>query len=462
MRALRLVLLIILSCSLVWPVPASAFFLGGMTIRDEKELGRKFEILVRSSMPVVDDPEVTAYVSDLMHRLLKSVPPQPFTFHSSVILHNALNAFAVPGGNLFVFTGLIMNLDNEAELAGVIAHEIAHVTQRHLAAQVEKSQFVSLGSLLLAVAGIALGGAKGAPAAYMAVGAGQAAMLKYSRLDETEADNVGLQYLVAAGYPPSGMVGGFAALRKKSRMNGISIPTYLSTHPDIGDRMNSIGAYAATMPASVRNRAVDNSRFKRVQTLLWARYGDPQAALLRFADKDSLSRMGRGMVLSRQNNVVEAAAAFDEAVRLAPDDPLVLREAGIFNFQKGSMEKAERLLATATQLDRKDYLAAFYMGRVHEESGNEKQAVKTFRDVLKLMPEDPETHEALARCLARDQDEPGAYLHMTYAAMYGNKRQLAEQYFNRAKTLASSASARRELEKLETTYKERKEIWEKS
>lgn len=197
--------------------PAHAFLgLGSFGINDEKELGRKFEVLIRSQLPLVEDPEVTQYIKSIVRRLAKGIPPQPFDFTSGVILHNSLNAFAVPGGHVFVFTGLLMNMDNESELAGVLAHEMAHVTQRHVASRMERGKMLTIGSLLLAIAGLAAGGPGGAAMAVGAMGAGQAAMLNYSRVDENEADHMGYQYLMAAGYPLQGMVTGFQKIRKKA------------------------------------------------------------------------------------------------------------------------------------------------------------------------------------------------------------------------------------------------------
>ena len=337
-RPVALVMLsVFLVAQLLLPLTARAFFFGGVSLKDEKEMGHKFDVAIRSSLPMVDDPEVSNYVDGLVRRLVKAIPPQPFTFTSGVILHNAMNAFAIPGGHVYVFTGLIMNFEDESQLAGVLSHELAHVTQRHVASRLERAQYLSVGSLLLAIAGVAVGGPAGGAVAVGALGAGQSAMLNYSRLDENEADQIGLQYLTRAGYPPSGLVGGFKIMRQKSWMTGASVPAYLSTHPDIGDRINGIQARLSSFPASIRNRSFDNRRFKRVQTILWGRYGDVQAALQRFSGKDALSCMGRGMVLSRQNNIREATAAFDQALRLAPKDPLVLREAGTFHYRKGQI-----------------------------------------------------------------------------------------------------------------------------
>ena len=446
----------------ICPAPAQAFFFGGVTIKDEKEMGEKFDVMVRSNLPIIEDPEVKQYVDYMLARLVKAIPPQPFTFKATTILHNSLNAFAVPGGYVYVFTGLIMNLDKEEELAGVLAHELAHVTQRHVASRLQKAQFVTLGSLLLAVAGVAAGGAGGGALAMGALGAGQSAMLNYSRLDENEADQIGLQYLIAAGYPPDGMVAGFKVLRQKSWMSGISVPTYLSTHPALGDRINGLQARIQTMGKSVQNRNQDNKRVTRVKTLLWARYGDDQAALQRFSGSDGLSSMGRGIVLARQNRINEASTAFDQALKAAPDDPLVLREAGAFHYRKGDMGRADGLLSKAMRIDPKDYMAAFFYARMLDETNRQAQAANYYKQVLRYVPEDAEVHEAYARSLGKTGNTPDAYIHMAYSAIYSHNKKLAERYFNEAKSMSARTTDKTAFKRLETVYKERKEIWDKN
>lgn len=445
-----------------WQTAVYAFFFGGVTLKDEKEMGRKFDVMVRSHMPMVEDPEVRKYVSDVLGRLVKSIPPQPFDFQAQVILHNALNAFAVPGGYVFVFTGMLMNLENEDELAGVLAHELAHVTQRHVAQRMERAQFFTIGSLLVAIAGVALGGPAGAAAAVTASGASQSAMLNYSRVDESESDNLGLQYLINAGYSPWGMVGGFKVLRQKTWMSGVNIPTYLSTHPAIGDRVNSLSARISAMPANLKSRKFQTERFNRVKTLLWARYGDEGAALQRFSGKDPLSLMGRGIVLARQNRVADAARAFDAALAGAPNDALVLRESGIFHFRKGDMARAENLLGLAIRKDPRDYMASFFYGRLLDETGRQKEAARHYQDVLRYVPEEPEVHEAYARSLGSAGDQYRAYVHLAFSAIYSHDRRLAERYYKQAKSLADKATDKRPFQRLEAVYKERKEIWDKS
>ena len=336
------------------------------------------------------------------------------------------------------------------------------MTQRHVAARLERAQYLTVGSLLLAIAGVAAGGPGGGALAIGAMGAGQSAMLNYSRVDESEADHIGLQYLTAAGYPPSGMVGGFKVLRQKSWMSGTSVPTYLSTHPAIGDRINGLQARIQTMPADIRDRKLDNRRFTRVKTLLWARYGDEQAALQRFSGKDGLSSMGRGIVLARQNKINEASTAFDQALAAAPSDPLVLREAGAFHYRKGDMSRADGLLRQAMSLDPRDYMASFFYARMLDETGRQAQADKYYTEVLRYVPEDAEVHESYARSLGKAGKNLDAYIHMTYSALYSNNKKQTERYFNQAKALANRSPDKRQFQRLEAAYKERKEIWDKS
>lgn len=444
------------------PVSANSFFLGGVSLKDEKEMGDRFNVMLRSHMPMVEDPEVVQYVSHVLKRLSANLNHQPFAFTSSVILHNALNAFAIPGGYVFVFTGLLMNLDSEDEFAGVLAHELAHVTQRHVAQRMERAQFFTIGALLAAIAGIAVGGPAGAAAILTAQGASQSAMLNYSRLDESESDNLGLQYLTKAGYSPWGMVGAFKILRQKNWLSGVGVPTYLSTHPAIGDRINNLTARITAMPDNLKSRKMEKSRFQRVKTLLWARYGDEQAALQKFSGKDPLSLMGRGIVYSRQNKIPEATKAFDEALAANSQDSLILREAGIFHFRKGDMTRAEKLLRGAMKKDPGDYMASFFYGRMLDESGKSKDAHQFYNDVLRRVPEEPEVHEAYAHSLGNAGNHYLAYIHLAYSSIYSHNKKMAEKYFKQAKSLAEKAPDKRPFNKLEKIYSERKQIWEKS
>lgn len=456
-----------LACCLVMAPCAHA----GFTLNDEIEFGEQFNVLIRSQMPLIQDPEVIDYLRYLVDRFTKYMPPQPVPFQISVIRDNSLNAFAVPGGYLFVHSGLIIAMPSEAELAGVIAHEMAHVTQRHIASRIEKAKYSSMLALAGLLSGVLVGVMGGGDAAMgLAIGgtaASQAAMLSYSRADESEADQVGMNYFMAAGYPPEAMVESFRLIQRPQWVTGAEIPAYLSTHPAISERVSDLDARIKNMVIPQKNlQPVDNSQFLRVQTLVRARYSNPEAAekffneQLKGPDK-ALAWLGLGILNERQNKIAAATKAFDEAMTLKPDDQIFLREAGRFNYLKGDKQKAIRFLQQATAQNPNDYLALFYYARLLEDSGQREQAISYYSQVLRLQPEDAEAHDYYAKALGRDNRLFPAYLHLAYSALYSNNPMRTEQSYVKAKDLAQSEAEQSELASFERKYNARKTFWKK-
>lgn len=446
-------------------VPARAALFGSFGVKDEMELGRKFDVLVRSRMPLVEDPEVKGYIQSIVDRLSKTFPPQPFPFVANVLLHNSMNAFAVPGGYVFVHTGLIMQLEHESELAGVLAHELAHVTQRHIATRMERAQTVTAASIVGALAAALLGGGQGSGAMMAgSMAAGQAAMLNYSRMDESEADQMGLQYLVAAGYRPQGLQGAFEKIRRKQWTAGIDIPEYLSTHPDVGGRINEIHARIQGLSAAERSRKEDDARFNRVKTLIWARYGEPELAARFFAQRaagkkpDCLAFMGQGILAERRNQIKEAEAAFSKALACAPKDALVMREAGRFYYNKGDA-RAGQMLLRALSLDPDDIMAQFFYARVLDGNGDKRSAHKYYEQLLRRLPQDAEVHYYYGRSLGESGQVFDAYLHLAYSALYQNDKRKTASWLKQAKPLARTPAEQQRLKRFEDIYAERQAVW---
>lgn len=445
-------------------IPSRALAWGEFTIKDEAELGKKIKMSVRTSFPVVDDPEVVRYIESVVERLKTKMTAQPFPFSVNVVRHNAINAFAAPGGNLFIFTGLILAMNHESELAGVVAHEMAHSTQRHIASRIEKMQKITLLSLAGAIAGAFVGGQAGPALMSGALAAGQASMLSYSRADETDADQVGMSYLVGAGYPPQGMVGAFEKIRRQQWLLGLDIPTYLSTHPAVGERISTLSARIQAMPSAVRTRKDQDTDFLRIQALIRARYADVDPSLSFFAEQKKgpqkcLAYMGEGIIYSRLNNVRAAEGAFTTALACDPKESLIVREAGIFHYLKGDPKMAATLLPRAVSMNPKDYLALFFYARLLVDNGNTKAAQEYLKEILLQLPEDAEVHEFYARMLGSDKQMFLAYLHMGYAAMYSNDRIRTDKNYEQAKALAQTPAEKDALKRFETVQKERREFW---
>lgn len=449
---------------LLWPLHARAALFGEFGLEDEMKMGREFEALVKASMPLVEDPEVKLYVQSVVDRIVAQLPPQPYKFQTSVMLHSSLNAFAAPGGFVFVHTGLLQNLNHESELAGVLSHEIAHVTQRHIARRIERGQVISVASLLGAILGaLAGGGGSGSGAAMTAASAaGQAAMLSYSRTDESDADQFGIRYLVDAGYNPKGLSGAFSKIQELSFGRGANFPEYLSTHPDLTARLATMASRIQSMPADIRNRPEDDKRFLRVQTLIWAHFGDPQHAAQVFAGRDQqdpMTHLGLGMLAARQNRVRDAEASFAQALKLAPRDYLVLREAGVFHYNMGDIKVARQQLEQGLKLNPEDYRGLFYYARLLDDEGDSQGALAAYRKVLRHVPEDAEVHTYYGRSLGTSQKLFEGYLHLAYAAVYSNDERKADSWRDKAKASARTPEERAELERFNKVFQERRKLW---
>lgn len=211
----------------------------------EIAIGRQTDAEVRREMGVYDDPSLQRYVSDLGHRLarLSHRPNLPWAF--AVVDHPAINAFALPGGFIYVTRGILPYLDDEAELAGVLGHEIAHVTARHAAQQYTRATGGQVGLIAL---GIFVPAAR--PFGDLASTALSVAFLKYGRDDERESDRVGMEYASQGGWDPSGVPRFLGTLARVGELSERGVPNFLSTHPDPAERVIETQPLAAKLAAS--------------------------------------------------------------------------------------------------------------------------------------------------------------------------------------------------------------------
>ena len=297
-----------------------------------------------------------------------------------------------------------------------------------------------------------------------ALAAGQAAMLSYSRDDEREADQVGMNYLTQAGYTPQGMVGAFEILSRKQWLMGGDIPSYLSTHPGLTERVKDMGVRVSRTTNIQQDRKDDNARFLRVQALVRARYSDPQPAAQIFASQAQgsnrcIALMGQGILASRQNRINDAAANFTAATACAPSDELIVREAGWFHYTKGDKAKGATLLQRAVEMNRNDTFALFYYARNLADAGRTAEAIDYARQVQRKVPDDSEVHELLARLYGESGQMFQANLHMAYGGLYDNKESKVKQFMDKAKSLAKTPEEKDALARFEKQYKDRKQFW---
>jgi beta-barrel assembly-enhancing protease len=240
-------------------------FFGWLGGSQEKEIaiGRQLAAEVEQQAKMVDDPLITEYVNRVGQNIvLHSDAKIPFTI--KVIDSDDVNAFALPGGFFFVNKGLILAADNESELAGVMAHEIAHVAARHAMENQGKMQAINYGLL----ATIIFGGGIASTIAQNAGGLSQMmSFLKFSRNAENEADSLGVQYLYAAGYDPTGMATMFEKLNAKNKKKPGTLSKIFASHPQSIDRRDASLALVARFPER-EEYVISTSEFDRTKAYL--------------------------------------------------------------------------------------------------------------------------------------------------------------------------------------------------
>jgi predicted Zn-dependent protease len=242
------------------------------SLEKERALGRQLAQEVERQAKIVDDPLIAEYINRLGQRLVRNSDAKgPFTF--KVIESPEVNAFALPGGYVFVYSGLIRIADEEDELAAALAHEIAHVAARHMTRQATKTQLASMAAI---PAGIFLGGWTGYAARQGAGLAIPMTFLSFARKDESEADYLGVQYLYAAGYDPTGAISIFEKMEALERRAPGTISRAFSTHPMDADRIaRTEKEIEAILPAR-QEYVVTTSDYAAMRQRLMARDTPPQ------------------------------------------------------------------------------------------------------------------------------------------------------------------------------------------
>ena len=237
------------------------------TVAQDVELGRKAASEARSQLPVMRDDAVTSYVEVLGRRLVDVIPSElrhpEFQYTFETVNVREINAFALPGGPMFVNRGMIEAANSEGEVAGVMAHELSHVILRHGTAQASKATKYEIGQLLGAIGGAIIGGGLGTVVAQGTQFGLGAAFLRFGRDFERQADLEGAQIMARAGYDPREMANMFKTIEKQSGSGG---PEWLSDHPNPGNRYDYINKEAAAL--RVASHPNDNEAFNRVRSHL--------------------------------------------------------------------------------------------------------------------------------------------------------------------------------------------------
>ena len=235
------------------------------SIEREIALGKQLAQEVQRQAKVVEDPLISEYVNRIGQNLVRNSDAKvPFTFQ--LIEGDSPNAFALPGGYIFVYTGLLKLAEEEDEMAAALAHEVAHVAARHMTKQATKSELINLASVPVSVI---LGGGIGGVAARQGANLGiPAVFLHFTRKDESEADFLGLQYMYAAGYDPNGAISIFEKLESLQKSKPGTLARVFSTHPMDADRIQKTEKEISRILPARDEYIVNTSEYRAIRERL--------------------------------------------------------------------------------------------------------------------------------------------------------------------------------------------------
>ena len=373
--------------------------------QQERRIGEAIMRDIHRDPHYFDDAELSEYLNNLGYRLVSHSPDNQRDFEFFAIKDNTLNAFALPGGYIGVHTGLILAAQNESELAGVLAHEIAHVTQRHLARLIASQQQSTLPSL--AALAVAILAARSNPQiANAAMATVQAAsiqnQLDFTRDHEKEADRIGFQIMQQSGFDTNGMSNFFERLQKYNRVYENNAPEYLRTHPLTNDRIADMQNRGANIPY---RQVPDSVDFQLIRAKLRAIQGRPEQAIVSFEDilndkkytNEAAAHFGLANAYMRARNY---AGAEKELAVLKKSN---LQNAIIANFE-AQLKTAEGQPDAATEL----YRIAFKRYSSHRallygyaesllQAKHSTEALQLIKDQLRVFPNDAHLYDLQAQ-----------------------------------------------------------------
>lgn len=350
-----------------------------LTVEQEKRTGEAVVHKLRRAGLIVDDPLLTGYLNQLGYQLLSHHDTDnPIEFNFFLVNDNEINAFALPGGFIGINYGLIMASETESELASVLAHEIAHVTQRHYARAYNLGSQSELPIIAALIAAIILGsqGSDIGQAALATVAAASAqSQINFTRHNEEEADRIGIHLLAKAGYDAEKMADFFDKLDKQARLYGGNIPEFLRTHPvnssRISDAKNRARLLKKPIPRSSANYLIMRNR----------------VIALGSQDKKSVEKTYK-FNLQNQNKSQRLASRYGYTLTLIRNNKFKLAKKNIAKLLAAEPHRIAFMLASA---------------EINYKSGNSRRAYQTYEKALSLYPGNPAITYDYSELLIRDK-----------------------------------------------------------
>ena len=415
------------------PLPS----VSGPSEDEETRISREFRREAKKHFTYINNPEIERYIERIGQRILSVMGPQPFEYRFFVIADPQLNAFAVPGGSVFFYSGLIERAKSTSEIAGVMGHEIVHIKGRHMARHSgpDAISLLSLvGMLLLARSG---SGAQAAGVVGQAVSATR--QIAYSRQLEMEADTLGVRYMTAAGYDPAGSLGFLKTLDQERSLNPIDVPAYMLTHPVTQERVANVQLVIRSLGDNPsKSEGVD--QLKRIQVLIrLARQEtdkviDEYQKLVAQTPTDGVGVHLLALAQHHKGQLPQAKTNYEKALKLNPEDAGLYRDLCRLYTDMGDFGAARAMLDQALTMEPKEPLNYLYLGELLEKQNDLRAAAGAYLNAQQLSPL---------------WDKPPARL----GTIYGNLDRLGDAYYYRARSLLLQDEDERAMADLEKAIK---------
>ena len=379
------------------PLPTIGGVGGGLiSEQQESDIGRQVMMSIRRSASQIEDPLVYDYLSAVLYRLVPSAPLHSRDLTLVLIDSPAINAFAVPGNIVGVNGGLFLNAESEQQFASVLAHELAHLSQRHFARRMEQQEMSAPLTIAGMVAGIILTAVTQSDIGIAAIAGTQAMavqnMLAYSRNHEQEADRVGMEILADSGMDPRGMPEMFEIMMRQNRLQGNRVPEYLSTHPLTQSRVADTRSRAEQYP---QGQHADSTEYHLIRSRLQVRYSrSAEVAVDTFRSyleqatpqyKNAL-RYGLAVALLTNDQPTEAASELRQLLESTPDRITYLVTLAEALMEQGALDDARKLMQSALKRNPGNYPITDTLARIEIEAGNAEKAVDHLRQLTREFP----------------------------------------------------------------------------
>lgn len=421
---------------------------------EERQLGYMIVQQLRDENAILEDPEISEYVNSVGDRLAAQSVDGAEGFQYFVVKDSAINAFAVPGGFIFINYGLILATNTESELASVLGHETAHVTQHHIARAIRAQSQQALPTMAAMLAAILLGAVAhgGGQATEGAIVAAQSAAIQgqinFTRSEEEEADRVGIGYLAGAGFDPQAMGNFFEVLSRKEGLAATYIPQMLVDHPVTTDRIAEARARAAQFPPRKAKDALSYALVRERVRVLTAP-GDTDiekyyAARLAKTPNDMATRYGEALALIADNRPVEAEKILFELTKEHEGVIMLHAALGQAEVKAGQTNDALGTFKHAVKLFPRNVPITVRYAESLIAAGNAKEAHAVLLDLFNNVPPTPEQIRLTANAASAAGDTGDAYYYMGEYQVAGGNLQLAAMQYQLALQSPNLSSIQRQ------------------